>query len=135
MTCGAALAAAAERFVGAPFRLHGSDPARGLDCVGLVTASLAAVGRRSRPPVGYRLRQSDLGGLLDAAALSGLAPASGPILPGDVVLVRVGPAQHHLLIAAAAGGFVHAHAGIGRVVHTPSPLAWPVEHHWRLQTE
>jgi cell wall-associated NlpC family hydrolase len=129
---GAAVAAAAERLVGTPFRLHGRDPACGLDCVGLVAAALAAIGRPAFAPVGYRLRQCGIDRFLDAAARSGLIAASGPIEPGDVLSVRPGPAQHHLVIAATAGGFVHAHAGLGRVVLTPAPLSWPVGHHWRL---
>lgn len=70
---GTALAAAAASFVGAPFRLHGRDPARGLDCVGLVAAALAATGRPARAPSGYRMRQARIDGLLDAARQSGLA--------------------------------------------------------------
>ena len=128
---GAALAAAAARFVGVPFRLHGRDPARGLDCVGLVAASLAEIGQPALVPVGYRLRQLEVHGFLGAAARAGLAETAGPTEPGDVLLVRPGPAQHHLVVVAS-GGFVHAHAGLGRVVLTPAPLGWPVEHHWRL---
>lgn len=132
---GAALAAAAERLVGVPFLLNGREPERGLDCVGLVAASLAAIGRPVVVPAGYRLRQAAVDRYLAAAAKSGLAVATGAIAPGDVLLVRPGPAQHHLVIAAAAGGFVHAHAGLARIVVTPAPLAWPVEHHWRLTAE
>lgn len=132
---GARLAAAAERLVGTPFRLHGRDPARGLDCVGLVAAALGAVGRPVRAPAGYRLRQSRIDGLIDAAALAGLAEVEAPVAPGDVLLVQPGPAQHHLLVAAAEGGFVHAHAGLGRVVLAPALPAWPVERHWRLAAE
>ena len=131
---GAALAAAAERFVGTPFRLHGRDPARGLDCVGLLAASLAEAGRPVFAPVGYRLRQVAVERFLGAAVRCGLAGTAAPIEPGDVLLARPGPAQHHLVVAVA-GGFVHAHAGLGRVVLTPPPLEWPVEHHWRLAAE
>ena len=132
---GLALAAAAERLVGTPFRLHGRDPARRLDCVGLVAASLTAIGRPVSAPLGYRLRQVGIDRFLDAAARSGLANAEGPVEPGDVLLVRPGPAQHHLVVAASGGGFVHAHAGLGRIVLTPAPLEWPVAHHWRLAAE
>jgi cell wall-associated NlpC family hydrolase len=129
---GVALAAAAERLVGVPFRLHGRDPARELDCVGLVAAALAAIGRPVSAPCGYRLKQVRIDRLLGAARLSGLADASGPVEPGDVLLVCAGPAQPHLVVAATAGGFVHAHAGLGRVVLAPPPLGWPVERRWRL---
>lgn len=128
---GAALATAAERLVGVPFRLHGHDAERGLDCVGLVVAALEAVGRRARVPA-YRLRMREIGGFVSAASDAGLVKASGPIRPGDVLLVRPGPAQHHLAIAVGGGGFVHAHAGLRRVVLTPAPLPWAEERRWRL---
>jgi cell wall-associated NlpC family hydrolase len=132
---GAALAAAAERLVGTPFRLHGRDPARGLDCVGLVASALAEIGRTVFAPVGYRLRQTGIDLFAGAAARCGLAEAAEPIEPGDVLLVRPGPAQHHLVVAATAGGFVHAHAGLGRTVLSPAPLGWPIDRHWRLAAE
>lgn len=128
---GAYLAHAAERLVGVPFRLHGRDPERGLDCVGLVLAALEVVGRRVRVPP-YRLRMSEIGSLVTGASDAGLVEASGPPGPGDVLLVRPGPAQHHLVIAASLGGFVHAHAGLRRVVLTPAPLPWTEERRWRL---
>jgi cell wall-associated NlpC family hydrolase len=128
---GEALAAAAERFVGVPFRLHGRDPERGLDCIGLALAALETVGRRVRVPA-YRLRMREIGGLVAAASDAGLVEASGPVRPGDVLLVRPGPAQHHLAIAASGGGFVHAHAGLRRVVLTPAPLPWAEGRRWRL---
>ncbi len=34
------LAAAALNLIGTPFRLHGRDPATGLDCVGLVAEAM-----------------------------------------------------------------------------------------------
>lgn len=129
---GAELAAAAEALVGVPFRLHGRDPAQGLDCVGLVTAALAATGRSVPALAGYQLRQLDIAAFLSAAARAGLAEAAGPPVGGDVLLLKPGPAQHHLAIAARDGGIVHAHAGLGRVVRTPPPLPWPLERHWRL---
>lgn len=132
---GAALAAAAERLVGTRFELHGRDPARGLDCIGLVAVALAAIGRPAVAPVGYRLRQTEVDRFLASAARSGLADATGPVEPGDVLLARPGPGQHHLVIAAGAGGFVHAHAGLGRIVLTPPPLQWPINRHWRLAAE
>jgi len=127
---GAALAAAAESFVGTPFRLHGRDPDFGLDCVGLVAAALERIGRATPSPSGYRLRQREPRIVMPP----GFAAAEGPIEPGDLLLVRPGAAQHHLLVASLAGGFVHAHAGLRRVVHSPAPLPWPVLRHWRLES-
>lgn len=126
-----ALAEAAERLVGIPFRLHGRDPVFGLDCVGLVGAALAAIGRPVRLPNGYRLRATSVGHLLEQAAFAGIVEILGAARPGDVLLMRPGPVQHHLVIAGAEGGFVHAHAGLRRVVLTPA-LPWRVERQWRL---
>lgn len=122
------VALAAQALVGTRFRLHGRDPATGLDCVGVVAAALKATG-----PNGYRLRNRDISAALAFAPAVGLAEVSDPIEPGDVLLVRSGPAQHHLLIASIRGGFIHAHAGLRRVVATPGPLSWPIERHWRLK--
>ncbi|MFM6828852.1 MAG: hypothetical protein ACKOVA_00735 [Novosphingobium sp.] len=41
------------------------------------------------------------------------------------------PVQPHLVIAVQ-GGFVHAHAGLGRVTFLPAPLPWPIARQWRL---
>lgn len=121
-------ARAAEALVGTRFRLHGRDPASGLDCVGLVASVLGAAA-----PACYRMRNRDIAAALAFAPAAGLIEASGAMEPGDVLLVRCGATQHHLLIADTSGGFVHAHAGLRRVVTTPAPLPWPVERHWRLK--
>lgn len=122
------IARAAEALVGTRFRLHGRDPATGLDCVGLVAAALG-----SRAPAGYGLRNSDIADALAFAASIGLTEVSGAFQPGDVLLVHAGPVQHHLLVVGTANNFIHAHAGLRRVVATPAPLASPVERHWRLK--
>ena len=125
---GQQLAEAALSLVGTPFRLHGRDPATGLDCVGVLASALAACGSEARLPNGYALRNRVLPELGSFVAGSGFAAASGPVEPGDVLLVRAGPGQFHLLIAADNGGFIHAHAGLKRVVRCEGPLAWPVDH-------
>lgn len=124
---GAALAASAERLISTPFRLHGRDPASGLDCLGLLAAALG----KPIPP-DYRLRNRDIAAMLALAPRLGLAEVSGAILPGDVLLLEPGPLQHHLAIAGTANRFIHAHAGLRRVVATPGPLGWRIHHHWRL---
>ena len=53
---GEALVQAAVQLVDTPFRLHGRDPGTGLDCVGLVSAAMAASGGQPVPPAGYTLR-------------------------------------------------------------------------------
>ncbi|HZU62722.1 MAG TPA: hypothetical protein VFF98_03480 [Novosphingobium sp.] len=126
---GAQVAARARALVGAPFRLHGRDPASGLDCVGLVALAIGAGGGA---PVAYRLRMREIGPLLAQAAHCGLRPATGAVLPGDVLLLAVGPCQFHLAVAVEGGACVHAHAGLRRVVISPALPEGRRLRHWRL---
>lgn len=129
---GLALAQSALTLVGRPYRLFGRDPARGLDCVGLIAASLQACGREvgTLPP--YSLRQHDLGRFLDLARSLGLLAVSDHNLPGDILVLRPSPMQTHLAIMAQQGGLIHAHAGLRQVVHTPGPTTLHPHHSWRL---
>ena len=129
---GAHLAEAALDFVGVPFRLYGRDPAVGLDCIGLVAASLAAIGRKPCVPAGYRLRNSNIEQWLGDAHRSSLARSDGPTLTGDVLLTASGPAQHHLMIALSGSWVIHAHAGLRRVVTQPLPPTLRPLRQWRL---
>jgi murein DD-endopeptidase / murein LD-carboxypeptidase len=111
--------------VGAPFRLHGRDPETGLDCVGVA----ALVFGVRDVPRGYSVRTADgasVAALIDAAGLKRVRREPGA---GDLVLLKSGPAQCHLVVMTAAG-FVHADAGIGCVVETPGPPPWPVIAVW-----
>jgi cell wall-associated NlpC family hydrolase len=123
------LAAAALALVGVPFRLHGRDPATGLDCVGVLAAAL---GRPGALPNGYALRHHTPPELSGPFAALGMAPAAGPARPGDVLVLTPGPCQLHLAIAAGGGSIVHAHAGLRKVVRGPLPAPWPCLSHWRL---
>lgn len=127
-----ALAAAAEALVGTQFRLHGRDPATGLDCIGLFGAAMAANGRPLALPTGYPLRLRELHGWLPDPAAYGFTLTGPPFAPGDVVMLRPGPAQFHLAIAAPDLGWVHAHAGLRQVVHDSALPAGTLIHHWRL---
>lgn len=133
MTCdpAAAVARAAQALVGAPYRLHGRDPRSGLDCVGLVAAALAAAGLPVDPPAGYGLRNRDPADPDAIARRCALRPVSTPVRRGDIVMARPGPAQLHLLVCAGPDTFIHAHAGLRRIVAMPGPLPWPVLRHWR----
>ena len=129
---GDTLAAAAERLVGTPFRLHGRDPATGLDCIGVLCAAMSEIGRPVVLPNGYRLRSNRIDGLAGLARACGFTHADTPTLPGDVMMVRCAPCQFHLLIAVAEECFVHAHARLKRVVLGNGEFDWPVIGHWRL---
>lgn len=126
------LVAAAADLVGTPFRLHGRDPATGLDCVGLVCAALAATGAKPVAPRGYSLRNLRVDQWLHLAAHSGLAPSPGLIRAGDVLLVALGACQHHLAIAQGPDSIIHAHAGLRRVVRQRRDPDWRVAAKWRI---
>jgi len=128
---GAALAEAALDLVGCSFRLHGRDPDTGLDCVGLVSAALAASGAQPVVPTGYGLRNLSIDQWLPLAGRSGLEPSSGPLRAGDVLLIALAHCQHHLVIAADAVSVIHAHAGLRRVVRQPLDPNWQVCAQWR----
>ena len=125
------LATAAEGLVGTRFRLHGRDPATGLDCIGLFAAALAGAEPKVDLPTGYTLRLTELSQWLPEPARTGFAEAAPPFEPGDVVLLRPSAAQVHLAIAGHTG-WVHAHAGLRRVVRQPEKPFGEVLHHWRL---
>ena len=132
MTEGERLAAAAARFIGSPFRLHGRNPETGLDCIGLVLASLEAIGRKIADPRGYRLRNVAIDGWLPFAAKCGLIEAEGSATTGDVLLLKPSSVQHHLAIVADESTIIHAHAGLRRVVRQPLDGATTIIEHWRL---
>ncbi|WP_206377763.1 NlpC/P60 family protein [Sphingobium psychrophilum] len=116
--------ARARALVGVPFRLHGRSRA-GLDCVGLAAL---AMGRTAH--CAYGLRSGDVGRAEQWLRAAGLRPVAQE-QPGDLALVRPGPLQLHLMIGTGAG-FIHAHAGIGRVVEMPGASPWPVIGWWTL---
>jgi len=131
-TRGRQLAEASSQFIGVRFQLLGRDPTVGLDCIGLLACSLDAIGCKPILPKGYRLRNSDHLQWLECATRSGLTPVDGKMDVGDVLLVKPGPGQHHLVIAESASCFIHAHAGLRRVVRQPIKLGDQTQAHWRL---
>lgn len=128
---GAKLAAAARSLIGAKFRLHGRDPSTGLDCIGVLAASLDRAGQPAPIPNGYALRSRDASRFAAMAGPCGFADADGSIAAGDVVVWQAGPGQFHLGIAVGPEAFVHAHAGLRRVVCGPTDPAWRLAGHWR----
>ena len=129
---GLQFAEAAINLIGVPFRLHGRDPSKGLDCIGLIHAALLAIDREPITPEGYRLRNSDPSRWLGCAELSGFQKSVGKPMIGDIALITPGMGQLHLIIADGKGQSIHAHAGLGRVVREPIPIdAAPIAQ-WRL---
>ena len=126
------LASAAERLTGGRFRLHGRDPETGLDCVGVVAAAMAAIGRSAPFPTGYALKRRDLDGLAQIVSRLGLTESAGPVRRGEVLLFRVGACQFHFGISAGGGAVVHAHAGLRRVIRGQPPADWLLCRKWQL---
>ena len=128
---GAQLAAAAEVLLGCRFRLHGRDPHTGLDCIGVLAVALERAGRPAPIPNGYALRSRNVERFTALAEPCCFAPAEGAFAAGDVAVWQVGPGQFHLGVALNRDAFVHAHAGLRRVVSGPADPGWRLAGHWR----
>lgn len=132
MTCPIAFAQAAEALVGCRFRLHGRRPETGVDCVGLVVAALDACGQRCELPTGYRIRTGEWPDADTWAERNGFEPATQECRTGDVLLVRPGPGQLHVLVVGPdPERMIEAHAGLQRVVRSRAPAAGAIVGHWR----
>ena len=130
------LGRAAESLVGTAFRLHGRDPAFGIDCVGVLTHSLQICGLPVPTGIYYGLRNATIDRPVAQFCAAGFAPvAADQPRSGDVLLAIVGPAQFHVLMMGTGNQFIHAHARTKRVVATPAPLGWPIAGQWRLNDD
>jgi cell wall-associated NlpC family hydrolase len=121
----------ARELVGVPFRLHGRSAQTGVDCIGLAVLALSRAGCASanNAPDQYAMRGGTLERFEQGMRAAGLRRVRNA-RPGDLVLVQAGVAQFHLMIALH-DGYVHAHAGLGRVVEMPGPSLWPPVARWR----
>lgn len=103
---GALVAAEAEGWIGTPFQWQASLKGVGADCKGLI----AGVARALALAEGASLEAfaADYGAVVPAARLrAGLArlfDRADAILPGDVLLLKVGGKAQHLAIAAPIEG-------------------------------
>lgn len=127
------IAARAIAQLGTPFRLRGRTPGVALDCIGLALVALGPLAKANLPCPNYAIRGDYQAVILSCfAELPFCALADGEAAcDGDILLVSPGPSQLHLLIGAN-GGWVHAHAGLKRVVFTPIWPNWPILHRWRF---
>jgi cell wall-associated NlpC family hydrolase len=115
----------ARALIGTRFRLHGRDPATGLDCVGLVACAYALT---DELPTGYPLRggaADDYLRMIDQFA----GRSAGAPVPADTLLIAPGPQQFHVGIWTGAS-LIHAHAGLRKVVETPGTIVDPIIATW-----
>lgn len=129
---GARAFAAARAMVGVTFRPQGSDPATGLDCVGLVRAAYSVAGCVLERPRGYPLRGWSRAQVEAGLVHAGFVPVVEDGREGDVVLIAYPAGQFHLVILGSTS-FVHAHAGLRSVVETPLDAAMRGVACWRLE--
>ena len=116
----------ARALVGLPFRLHGREPAHGLDCIGLAAC---AYGRNAGVPTGYALRGGDDRQTERIVRSLGFVRRHAGWRRGDLIMLRPGPAQIHLGIWTGES-LIHADAGLGRIVETPGVPRWPMLSAW-----
>lgn len=128
----AAIVARARSAVGARFRPQGRTIERGLDCIGVVATAIGM--EPDRAPDDYHPGGGDPEGADRAFRVCGFARlAEDQVEAGDVLLVRSAPTQLHAVVLTR-GGYIHAHAGLRRVVETPGAVPWPVISAWRFAT-
>lgn len=147
---GKKLAEAAQNLLDTPFHLHGRTAQFGVDCIGLLLLALDEAGlcreRLAAIPRDYRIKGHGLDYFLRHGAALGFTAIENkgenfgenirflPAQYGDVFLLKPAVIQHHLAIATPSG-FVHAHAGLGRVICQKTIPHWPVLAQWRLNSQ
>lgn len=115
-------AARARALVGTRFRPQGRGE-EGLDCVGVVIASYQIPADAVRGD--YALRGDRLNEARRALEAPFRRIPRSQLRPGDLMLLQTGESQLHFAVRTDRG-FVHAHAGIRRVVETPGLPEWPL---------
>ncbi len=114
---------AARSLIGVPFRPQGRDPCTGLDCVGVV-ANVHGV-PADEIPRNYRLRGSH-SELAQRILRTHFREVTSPSAKaGDILLLQVAAEQVHLAVHCGAS-FIHADAGLRRIVEVPGEPPWPL---------
>jgi murein DD-endopeptidase / murein LD-carboxypeptidase len=125
MNSRADVVARARACLGIRFRMQGRDR-DGLDCIGLVVASLGIEQVRSD----YALRGGSAQMLANELQAVGLRAVNDPEA-GDVLVMRTGPGQLHLGIWTG-DTLIHSDARLRRVVEWPGDPPWPTLGVWRV---
>lgn len=115
-------AARARALVGVPFLAQGRGEG-GLDCVGVVVETFGIQPETVRR--NYRLRGDHLPEFTRCLDSEFRRIPNKQMRCGDLMLLAPRSDQLHLAVQTDRG-FVHAHAGIRRVVETPGTPDWPL---------
>lgn len=115
-------AARARALVGVPFRLQGRCT-QGFDCVGVAMATFGIAPEDA--PHNYRMRGNHLHEVQQYLGKGFRRVPRTQLRPGDLMVMGVADDQLHIGVRTDAG-FVHAHAGLRRVVETPGAPEWPL---------
>lgn len=125
----ARVVAAAQLWLGTPYRHQASLRGVGCDCLGLIRGVWRALNGpepETLPPYSPHWAETGAGDPLLAMAGRHLLPATAPVIsPGEVLLFRWrdGLPAKHCGIALGAGRFIHAHDGVA-VAAVSLPPAW-----------
>lgn len=120
--------AQARALVGVRFRPQGRSSSSGLDCIGLAVATFDLPA--SDIPADYSLRGGDPDRAARKLAEHFLRIPAAAAVSGDLLLVDAGAGQLHAVILAP-NGYVHADAGLRRVVEVPGAIPWRILSAWR----
>jgi cell wall-associated NlpC family hydrolase len=112
----------ARALAGTPFRLQGRGT-HGLDCVGVATTTFGIAAEDVRR--NYRVRGDHWAEVRGFLAKRFRRVPLAQLRPGDLMLMKIADDQLHIGIRTQAG-FIHAHAGLRRVVETPGAPEWPL---------
>jgi hypothetical protein len=115
--------AAARALIGERFRAQGRGDA-GLDCIGVVLITFGISPELVRSDYAFK-GPHDVGMVRAALDKHFRRVPRTQLRCGDVMLLAAGGRQPHLAVRTGSG-FVHAHAGIRRVVETPGDPEWPL---------
>ena len=121
----------ARALVGTRFRPQGRGEL-GLDCVGVILQAFGIP--RTEVREDYSLRGDHRAEMEKVLVQFFRQVSPKDAGPGDVMLLQAGGDQFHLAIRTSAG-FVHADAGIGRVVETPGEPQWPLLRTYRRRKQ
>lgn len=119
----AQIVARARMLIGTRFRPQGRDPSTGLDCVGVILRAFEIEPSEVRR--NYRIRGQHLREIHSEASRRLARISVEQRQPGDLLCFELADDQLHLGVECGTS-FIHADAGLRRVVETPGPARWPL---------